>query len=148
MLVLGAMLVLSWQITLVALVLLPLFLFPAQWVGRRLQALTREQMQLNAEMSTHDDRALQRRRRAARQAVRPARRTSGDVRPSGPAGCATSASPSAMYGRVFFVALGLVAALATALVYGVGGMLVIDGQPSQLGTLVALAACSPGSTGR
>ncbi|MFD0889042.1 ABC transporter transmembrane domain-containing protein [Streptosporangium algeriense] len=51
-LVLGAMLVLSWQITLVALVLLPLFLLPAKWIGRRMSGLTREQMQLDAEMSS------------------------------------------------------------------------------------------------
>ena len=92
-----AMLALSWQITLVALVLLPLFLLPARWVGRRLQAITREEMQLNAEMSTDDDRALQRRRRAARQAVRPARRGGRGVRRARPGGCATSASRIAMY---------------------------------------------------
>ena len=52
-----------------------------------------------------------------------------------------------MYGRVFFIALTLLASLATALVYGLGGSLVISGA-FQLGTLVALAACSAGCTGR
>jgi ATP-binding cassette subfamily B protein len=47
-LVLTTMLILSWQVTLAALVLTPLFLLPARWVGRKLQAITREAMQLNA----------------------------------------------------------------------------------------------------
>lgn len=50
--VLIAMMALSWQITLASLVLLPIFVVPAKWMGRRLQALTREQMQLNADMGT------------------------------------------------------------------------------------------------
>src|SRR5471030_2608637 len=50
-LVLGAMIILSWQITVVALLLLPLFILPARWVGGRLAAITRESMQLNAAMS-------------------------------------------------------------------------------------------------
>ena len=129
----------SWQITLVALVLLPVFLLPARWIGRQLPALTRESMQLNAAMSTDDDRAVQRRRRAAGQAVRPARGRGRDASPAGPAGCATSASRIAMYNRVFFIALTLVASLATALVYGLGGVLTIQGVLS-VGTLVALAA--------
>ncbi len=51
LLVVGTMLVLSWQITLLALVMLPLFLFPAKWAGRKLSGLTRQQMQTNATMS-------------------------------------------------------------------------------------------------
>ncbi|GLW99753.1 ABC transporter ATP-binding protein [Microtetraspora sp. NBRC 16547] len=136
--VLGAMLVLSWQITLVALVLLPIFIFPAKWVGRRMSALTREQMQLDAEMSSMmterfnvagamvaklygrpDDEAVHFAARAGR------------VRDVGVI--------VAMYGAVFRIALGLVAALATALVYGLGGSLAVNGV-FELGTLVALAA--------
>ncbi|MBB6348409.1 ABC transporter ATP-binding protein [Nonomuraea muscovyensis] len=136
--VLGAMLVLSWQVTLVALVLLPIFVVPAKWVGRRMSALTREQMRLDAEMSSltterfnvagamlaklygrpEDDAALFG-ARAAR--VRDVGVTVG------------------MYGTFFRVALGLVAALATALVYGIGGVLAV-GDVFELGTLVALAA--------
>ncbi|MDF2707928.1 MAG: transporter [Nonomuraea muscovyensis] len=136
--VLGAMLVLSWQVTLVALVLLPIFVIPAKWVGRRMSALTREQMRLDAEMSSltterfnvagamlaklygrpEDDAALFG-ARAAR--VRDVGVTVG------------------MYGTFFRVALGLVAALATALVYGIGGVLAV-GDVFELGTLVALAA--------
>ena len=44
-LVLITMLVLSWQVTLIALILLPIFIFPAKWVGKRLQKISREQMQ-------------------------------------------------------------------------------------------------------
>ncbi|MFB9249428.1 ABC transporter ATP-binding protein [Sphaerisporangium melleum] len=136
--VLGAMLILSWQVTLVALVLLPIFIFPARYVGRRMSGLTREQMQLDAEMSSvmterfnvagamvaklygrPDDEAAYFGERAGR--VRDVGITVG------------------MYGTVFRVALGLVAALATALVYGAGGVLVVDGA-FPLGTLVALAA--------
>src|SRR3954452_11724709 len=51
-LVVGAMLALSWQLTVVAILMLPVFLIPARVLGRRLAAMTREQMQLNAEMST------------------------------------------------------------------------------------------------
>jgi ATP-binding cassette subfamily B protein len=137
-LVITAMLFLSWQITLGALVLLPIFLLPARWVGRKLQSISREAMQLNASMSTTmterfnvagallvkifgrlDDERAQFSDRAGR------------VRDIG--------VRQAMYGRVFFTGLTLVASLATALVYGVGGLLVLDGNIT-LGTLVALAA--------
>ena len=50
-LVLAAMLVLSWQLTLAALIMLPIFLIPAKIVGRKLAELTRQQMQLNGDMS-------------------------------------------------------------------------------------------------
>ena len=68
--------------------------------ARRLQQLTRESMQLNAEMGTHDDRAVQRRRRAAGQAVRPARRRRTGSSPNAPAGSATSACGSRCTNRV------------------------------------------------
>ncbi len=137
-LVLFAMIVLSWQITLAALVLLPLFVLPARWVGGRLAAISRESMQLNAAMSQTmterfnvsgallvkifgrlDDEAGQFSAKAAR------------VRDIG--------ITSAMYSRIFFSALTLVAALATALVYGLGGVLAVHGT-IQVGTLVAMAA--------
>ena len=49
--VLSTMIILSWQITLTSLILLPVFLIPAKWMGKRVQSLSREQMTLNAEMS-------------------------------------------------------------------------------------------------
>ena len=51
-LVLAVMFVYSWQVTVVALVLIPIFLYPARRVGRRLQRLTRESMQLDAQMGS------------------------------------------------------------------------------------------------
>ncbi|MEU9836083.1 ABC transporter ATP-binding protein [Streptosporangium sp. NPDC048047] len=137
-LVLGAMLALSWQITLVALVLLPVFLFPARWVGRKMSGLTREQMQLDAEMSSlMTERFNVAGAMVAKLYGRPDEEAAdfgsraGRVRDVG--------VTVGMYGTFFRVALGLVAALATALVYGGGGLLAIDGA-FELGTLVALAA--------
>ncbi|MGW4642071.1 ABC transporter ATP-binding protein [Sphaerisporangium sp. NPDC004334] len=136
--VLGAMLILSWQVTLVALILLPIFIFPARYVGRRMSGLTREQMQLDAEMSSvMTERFNVAGAMVAKLYGRPDDEAShfsdraGRVRDVG--------ITVGMYGTVFRVALGLVAALATALVYGAGGVLVVDGA-FPLGTLVALAA--------
>ena len=133
-----AMMALSWQITLASLVLLPLFLIPARWMGRTLQAMTREQMQLNAQMSTQ---MTERFNIAGALLVklfgRPDEEASdfagrsGRVRDIG--------VRIAMANRIFFTALTLVAALATALVYGVGGNLAITGAIT-IGTLLALAA--------
>jgi ATP-binding cassette, subfamily B, bacterial len=137
-LVITAMLFLSWQITLGALVLLPVFLLPARWVGRKLQGISRQAMQLNADMST----TMTERFNVAGALLvkifgrlgdeeRQFARKAGEVRDIG--------VTQAMYGRVFFTGLTLVASLATALVYGVGGLLVLD-KDITLGTLVALAA--------
>ena len=134
---LTAMAVLEWRLTIVTLVLLPLFLLPAKRVGRQLQTITREAMNLNAEMNTtmterfnvsgallvklfgrHDAEASSFSDRAGR------------VRDIG--------VRSAMYGRVFFIALTLVGACGTAAVYLIGGHLVISGAIT-LGTMVALA---------
>ncbi|MFB9568965.1 ABC transporter ATP-binding protein [Saccharopolyspora hordei] len=136
-LVLATMFTLSWQITLIALALLPLFLLPVRWIGRRLQRITREQMTVDAEMSS-----LMTERfgvagamlaklygRADEESARFSERAAR-VRDMGVV--------SAMYSRVFFVALTLLAALATAVVYGLGGTLVVTGA-FELGTLVALA---------
>jgi len=136
--VLVAMFALSWQITLLALVLLPLFLIPARYMGRTLQALTREQMQTNASMSSQ---MTERFNVAGALLVKffgdPGREAAlfagkaALVRDTG--------VRIAMANRYFFTALTLVAALATALTYGVGGNLVIAGTIS-LGTLIALVA--------
>ncbi|MGW4423746.1 ABC transporter ATP-binding protein [Streptosporangium sp. NPDC004631] len=137
-LVLGAMLVLSWQITVVALVLLPVFILPAKWVGRKMSGLTREQMELDAEMSSMmTERFNVAGATVAKLYGRPEEEAAvfgaraGRVRDVG--------VTVGMYGTVFRVALGLVAALATALVYGVGGLLAV-GDVFEIGTLVALAA--------
>ena len=136
-LVLGAMFWLSWEVTLIALVLLPIFVIPAKLVGRKLAKISREQMVLDAEMSSlMTERFNVAGAMLAKLYGRPADESemfsgrAGRVRDIG--------IVSAMYGRVFFTALTLVASLATAMVYGVGGVLAVDGT-LQLGTLVALA---------
>src|ERR671913_764218 len=136
-LVLAAMLVLSWQLTLAALVLLPIFLIPAKIVGRRLADLTRQQMQLNGDMSS-----MMTERFGVSGALLVklfGRLDTENGQFAGRAGAVRDISVKiAMNGRFFFTALGLVASLATALVYGVGGSLAIDGILT-VGTLTALA---------
>ncbi len=133
----GVMLTLSWQITLMSLILLPVFIFPARIVGRRLQKITREGYDLNASMNaTMTERFNVSGALLVALFGRPAqeaesfRGRAGRVRDIG--------IVSAMYGRVFFVALTLVASLAAALVYGVGGVLAVQGQ-LDAGTVVSLA---------
>ncbi|MDP9101216.1 MAG: ABC transporter ATP-binding protein/permease [Actinomycetota bacterium] len=137
-LTLSVMFVLSWQITLASLVLLPVFIIPAKLVGTRLQELTRESYALNAEMNTTmTERFNVSGALLVKLFGRPAqedqafRDRAGRVRDIG--------ITSAMYGRIFFVALTTVAALATALVYGVGGTFAANGE-LRTGTVVALAA--------
>ncbi|MFE3453570.1 ABC transporter ATP-binding protein [Nonomuraea sp. NPDC059194] len=137
-LVLGAMLVLSWQVTLIALVLLPIFIFPAKWVGRRMSALTREQMRLDAEMSSvMTERFNVAGAMVAKLYGRP--EEEADTFGGRAARVRDVGVTVGMYSTVFRVALGLVAALATALVYGIGGVLAVR-DVFELGTLVALAA--------
>jgi ATP-binding cassette subfamily B protein len=131
------MFLLSWQISLIALVLIPLFLLPARRVGRRLQRLTRESMQLDAAMgSTMTERFNVAGAMLVKLFGRPREESevfaerAGRVRDIG--------VTQSMYSQVFFTSLSLLAALATAVVYGVGGSLVIRGA-LQLGTLVALS---------
>jgi ATP-binding cassette, subfamily B, bacterial len=137
-LVLAAMLVLSWQLTLAALIMLPIFLIPAKIVGRKLADLTRRQMQLNGDMS-----ATMTERFSVSGALLVklfGRLPEEHDRFAERAGAVRDVSVKiAMNGRFFMTSLGLVAALATALVYGVGGSLAIDGMLT-VGTLTALAA--------
>ncbi|MGB7425800.1 MAG: ABC transporter ATP-binding protein [Ornithinimicrobium sp.] len=129
---------LSWQITLLAVLLLPIFLVPASFMGRRLSALTRKQMNLNSELAS---RMTERFNVAGAMLVRlfgrpqtEAEEYAERARGVRDAGVAISVN------RIIFAAgLGLVAALATALVYGLGGILAISGSLS-VGTLVAMAA--------
>ena len=132
------MFTLSWQITLVSLALLPVFLFPTKWVGRKLQGYTRQSFDINAQMSANmterfnvsgallvslygdakkekDEFALKARRVA-------------DIGIS-----------IAMLNRIFFIALTSIAAVATAVAYGIGGHLAISGGIT-VGTLLAITA--------
>jgi ATP-binding cassette subfamily B protein len=133
-----AMLALSWQITLAALALLPVFLVPARFVGRRLAAMTRDAMQLNADMSST---MTERFNVSGALLVKLFGRLDAerDQFSSKAAMVADIGVRIAMANRAFFVALTMIASLATALVYGAGGVLAIQGALT-VGTLVALAA--------
>lgn len=137
-LVVATMLFLSWQITVVSLLLLPLFLIPTKWVGRRLQKLTRESFNLNAEMSaTMTERfnvsgallvSLYGDPSAENQYFSTRARKVADI-----------GITIALLNRMFFIALTSIAAIATAFAYGVGGHLAIN-QSISLGTLLAITA--------
>jgi len=137
-LVVATMLFLSWQITLVSLLLLPLFLIPTKWVGRRLQKLTRDSFNLNAEMSaTMTERfnvsgallvSLYGDPKAENQFFSSRARRVADI-----------GITIALLNRLFFIALTSIAAVATAFAYGVGGHLAIN-QSISLGTLLAITA--------
>ena len=131
------MFTLSWQITLIALVMLPVFVLPAKRIGRRLQAITRESYDLNASMNTTvTERFTVSGALLVKLFGRPTtdsasfRERADRVRQIG--------VRSAMYARAFFVALALVAALAQALVYGLGGYYALTGTLTT-GTVVTLA---------
>jgi ATP-binding cassette subfamily B protein len=133
-----AMFFLSWQITLLSLVLLPVFLLPARWVGRRLAGITRESYNLNAQMNTT---MSERFNVSGALLVKLFGHPEDEVR-----GFAAKARRvrdigvlQAMYARVFMTSLLLTASLATALVYGLGGALAARGT-LMVGTVVALTA--------
>ena len=134
----ATMLILSWQITVVALILLPMFLIPTKWVGRKLQSLTRESFNLNAQMSsTMTERfnvsgamlvALYGQPEHEKESFRGRARKVADI-----------GITMALLNRLFFIALTSVAAIATAFAYGIGGHLAISGTVT-VGTLLAITA--------
>ncbi|WP_132123567.1 ABC transporter ATP-binding protein [Actinocrispum wychmicini] len=134
---LGVMITLSWQVTLLALVLLPIFVLPARRVGRKLADLQREAAGLNAAMTTQmterfsaPGATLVKLFGRPRVEAEEFSARAGRVRDIG--------VKNAMATRWFMTSLTLVSALATALVYGLGGWLAIGGQLAP-GTVVALA---------
>jgi len=137
-LVAGTMAYLSWQITSISLLLLPLFIYPTKWVGRRIQALTRESFDLNAKMSsTMTERFNVSGAILVSLYGDPAKESnsfSTRARKVADIGIKT-----AMLNRLFFISLTSVAAVATAIAYGVGGHLALDGSLT-VGTLLALTA--------
>jgi|UniRef100_UPI00404B1664 ATP-binding cassette, subfamily B, bacterial len=132
------MMILSWQITIFSLLLLPVFLIPTKWVGRKLQELTRDSFNTNAEMSsTMTERfnvsgamlvALYGEPDREREYFRSRARKVADI-----------GIKMAMLNRLFFIALTSVAAIATAFAYGIGGHLAINGGVT-VGTLLAITA--------
>jgi ATP-binding cassette subfamily B protein len=132
------MLILSWQITVFSLLMLPLFLIPTKWVGRRLQSLTRESFTLNSEMSsTMTERFNVSGAMLVSLYGQPLREEAGfRVRARRVADIGIK---TAMLNRLFFIALTSVAAIATAIAYGIGGHLAINGGIT-VGTLLAITA--------
>ena len=133
--VLTIMLRLEWRLTLLTLVVLPLFILPARRIGPRMQNLTRQGMQLNAEMNNL---TVERFNVAGAMLAKlfgkeDEERGRFSTRA---AGVRDIGVRTAIYGRVLFVALGLVAAVGTAVVYYVGGNLAISGTITQ-GTVIA-----------
>lgn len=134
----AAMLTLEWRLTVLSLVVLPAFIIPARRVGKRLQTIAAKQMDLNAQLNTQ----MQERFNVAGALLVKLfgrHRQEVDAFSGRAAGVRDSGVLAAMYGRVFFVALGLVGALGAVAVYGIGAQLVVSGDITS-GTLVALAA--------
>ena len=137
-LVLAALFYLSWQITLISLILVPIFLLPSRAMGRRIQALTRDSMNGNAEMSgMMNERfnvsgallvSLYGDGRAEGASFRGKARRVADI-----------GIKIALANRIFFIGLTLVASISTAIAYGLGGHLAISGAIS-VGKLLAITA--------
>jgi ATP-binding cassette subfamily B protein len=132
------MLSLEWRLTLAAVAILPLFIYPSRRVGRVLRRITRDQMKANAEMNTAMNETLN---LSGALLVKLFGRTADEDRRF--AGHASRVRDlgvrRALIGRWFFMALGIVSALGTALVFWFGAVLVIRGALT-VGTVVALSA--------
>jgi len=136
--VIGTMLFLSWQITIVSLLLLPVFLVPARIIGRRLQILSRDQANLNSDMSAQmaerfnvSGALLMKLFGNPRTEVKEFSNRAIKVRDVG--------VEIAVANSIFMSALTLVGSLATAIVYGIGGLAVVNDHMT-LGTLLTLVA--------
>lgn len=133
----AAMIVLSWQITLACLALFPLLLLASRWVGRQISGLTRAQMDGNADLGN-----LMTERFNVGGALLLklfGRRADEDARYADKAGVVRDLGVRiALVTRIFAATMMLIPALATALVWGIGGHLVIDSTLT-IGTLTALA---------
>lgn len=136
LLVVGTMLALSWQITIASLLLLPIFLAPTKWIGSRLQGYTRDSFEINAEMSST---MTERFNVSGALLVK----LYGDLNEESKVfkkkarKVADIGISMAMLNTFFFIALISIAALATAIAYGIGGHLAIDGAIT-VGSLIAI----------
>ena len=136
--VLAIMLRLEWRLTLLAVAVLPLFLIPARVLGRRVRGVVREQMMYNAEMNAMMEETLN---VSGALLVKLFGRTASEVmRFSERAARVRQAGVrQAFLMRWFFLTVGLISAVGTALVFWAGGMLVLQGTFT-LGTVVAFTA--------
>jgi ATP-binding cassette subfamily B protein len=137
-LVAATMLTLSWQITLVSLVLLPVFLLPTKWVGRKLQGYTRQSFDINAQMSANMTERFNV-SGALLVSLYGDAKTEKDEFALKARRVADIGISIAMLNRIFFIALTSIAAVATAVAYGIGGHLAITGGLT-VGTLLAITA--------
>ena len=135
-LVLITMLILSWQITVISLILLPLFLAPTKWVGKKLQRLTKDSFNLNAEMSSLMTERFNVSGALLVKLYGNESQESTSFRDRARK-VASIGIIIALLNRSFFIALTSIAAVATAIAYGVGGHLAIN-QTITLGTLLAI----------
>lgn len=135
-LVVAAMLTLSWQITLASLIMVPFFILPSKWIGRKLQGLTRQSFNVNAEMSS----TMTERFNVSGALLvniygdgeEEAKNFRGKARKVADIGIKT-----AVLNRAFFSVLTTIAAVATAFAYGIGGHLAISNTIT-IGTLLAI----------
>jgi ATP-binding cassette, subfamily B, bacterial len=135
-LVVIAMFYLSWQITIITLVVIPLFVFPGKRIGKKLQRLAREQMQLDAALgSMMNERFNVAGAMLSKLYGRPDEENGLFAKQA--ARVRDISVVTAVYSRAFFIVITLLAALISAMVYGLGGSLVISGA-LKLGTVVAL----------
>ena len=135
---LAVMLALEWRLTIVSVLILPLFILVARQLGTRLREIARKQMDLNAQMNAHMNETLniggallvklfgRRNEETERFRERAAGVRDGGIR-------------RAVLGSAFFATMGLVSAVGTALVYGMGGYFVIQGTFT-VGTIVAFGS--------
>src|SRR6201987_2537035 len=136
-LILVTLFYLSWMVSLIGLLLIPLFILPARRLGRRLQRLSRESMQLNAEMGSQmTERFNVAGAMLAKLYGRP--REESELFAAKAYKVREIGVTRDMYGSVFMIAITLLTGLFTAAVYGVGGSLVVKGA-FEFGTLVALS---------
>lgn len=134
---LAIMLSLDWRLTILALVILPLFVLPSRRVGRMLRDIVRQQMDLNAQMNALMNETLN---VSGALLVKLFGRQQDEVKRFGVRAdrVANIGIRQAMVGRWFFMLLGLASALGTAIVWWVGGLLVLQGTFT-IGTIVAFA---------
>ena len=135
-LVVGTMFALSWQITVASLLLLPIFLAPTKWIGSRLQGYTRDSFEVNAQMSSTMTERFNVSGALLVKLYGDLNQESKEFKTKARK-VADIGISMAMLNTFFFIALISIAALATAIAYGIGGHLAIDGSIT-VGSLIAI----------
>src|SRR5512137_2488841 len=136
--ILIVMLSLEWRLTLVSVIILPLFILISRKLGTRLRELARRSMELNAQMNAHMNETLN---IGGALLVKLFGRTFDEEKRfrERAASVRDIGIQRAVYGTAFFATIGLVSAVGTALIYGIGGYYVILGSFT-IGTIVAFGS--------